>query len=149
MEARQPRWAWAATRRPAYASCKISITAVLIGRQPTPAAAQLAPAPPPLPLPFTCFEYGDLFPFLREPLYPTLCSPPRLHLPYKLHPLQLAPPSHAEVDALLAPALAHRLLSIPSDFFTYEFLYKNHTRQFHRTTGGSVTGEDPIGSRCC
>jgi hypothetical protein len=80
-----------------------------------------------------------------------------------------SPPSPAAVDAVLGPALGHRLLSIPSDFFIYEvrsrthrhtpgqrpkaaypplahpspapqYLYKNHTRHFHPEPDGRVTG---------
>ncbi|KAG2496044.1 hypothetical protein HYH03_005965 [Edaphochlamys debaryana] len=54
-------------------------------------------------------------------------------------------PSHAAVDAVLAPALAHRLLSIPSDFFVYEYLYKNHTRHFHPDSNGRVTEDWLLG----
>ncbi len=51
-----------------------------------------------------------------------------------------APPSHIDVNRVLAPVLAHKLLTIPSDFFTYEYLYKNHTRHFHAERNGGVTG---------
>ena len=50
------------------------------------------------------------------------------------------PPHTPQVDRVLAPALAHRLLSIPSDFFIYEYLYKNHTRHYHPDADGRLTG---------
>eukprot|EP00198_Chlamydomonas_reinhardtii_P011586 XP_001700923.1 predicted protein [Chlamydomonas reinhardtii] len=55
------------------------------------------------------------------------------------------PPTHAEVDRVLAPALAHRLLSIPSDFFIYEYLYKNHTRHYHPDADGRLTEDWLLG----
>ncbi|KXZ53821.1 hypothetical protein GPECTOR_6g739 [Gonium pectorale] len=54
-------------------------------------------------------------------------------------------PSHADVDRVLAPALAHRILSVPSDFFIYEYLYKNHTRHYHAEKDGSVTEDWLLG----
>ncbi|MEW5307448.1 MAG: hypothetical protein WDW36_009843 [Sanguina aurantia] len=41
------------------------------------------------------------------------------------------PPTHAEVDAVLAGALAGRLVRLPTEYFTFEYLYKNHTRHYH------------------
>lgn len=46
-----------------------------------------------------------------------------------------------EVERVLWDALGGKLLSIPSEFFIYEFLYRNHTRQYHKEVGtGSNTG---------
>ncbi|MEW5317451.1 MAG: hypothetical protein WDW38_008745 [Sanguina aurantia] len=38
----------------------------------------------------------------------------------------------AEVDAVLAGALAGRLVRLPTEYFTFEYLYKNHTRHYHQ-----------------
>ena len=41
---------------------------------------------------------------------------------------------------MLGSALGGKALSLPADFFTYEYVYKNHTRHYHLEGDGSLTG---------
>lgn len=45
----------------------------------------------------------------------------------------------AAVDAALGPELFGKMLLLPAEFFTFEFVYKNHSRHW-RKEGGELTG---------
>ncbi len=46
-----------------------------------------------------------------------------------------------QVDEALSSELRGKVISIVGDFFVFEYVYKNHTRQYHETQNGELTGE--------
>lgn len=45
----------------------------------------------------------------------------------------------AEVSELLSRVLSGKVLRLAADFFTFEYVYKNHTRHYH-DEHGIITG---------
>ncbi|GFR45017.1 hypothetical protein Agub_g6328, partial [Astrephomene gubernaculifera] len=84
-------------------------------------------------------------PHLRKPLPQLPAATDATSTSSSTTPSTSTPPSPSEVERVLSPALAHQLLAIPSDFFVYEFLYKNHTRHYHPEKDGSITEDWLLG----
>lgn len=51
----------------------------------------------------------------------------------------------AEVEELLGKAFKNKVLSVEGDFFIYEYVYKNHTRQYHVDSEGRYTEDYLLG----
>ena len=45
-----------------------------------------------------------------------------------------------QVDEALSKDLKGKVMSVAGDFFIFEYLYKNHTRQYHEAENGDLTG---------
>ncbi|GAX75433.1 hypothetical protein CEUSTIGMA_g2877.t1 [Chlamydomonas eustigma] len=50
-----------------------------------------------------------------------------------------------EVDVALSKELKGKVLSVPGDFFIFEYWYKNRTRQFHEADSGELTEDYILG----